>query len=55
MREFKVFGLGEIINLDKSDKKEINDDNNIIKENNNESKKIEDKIKNEIDNPQINS
>ena len=43
------------INLNKSDKKEINDDNNIIKENNNESKKIEDKIKNEIDNPQINS
>ena len=37
------------INLNKSDKKEINDDNN------NESKKIEDKIKNEIDNPQINS
>ena len=43
------------INLNKSDKKEINDDNNIIKDNNNESKKIEDKIKNEIDNPQINS
>ena len=43
------------INLNKSDKKEINDDNNISKENNNESKKIEDKIKNEIDNPQINS
>ena len=43
------------INLNKSNKKEINDDNNIIKENNNESKKIEDKIKNEIDNPQINS
>ena len=43
------------INLNKSDKKEIKDDNNIIKENNNESKKIEDKIKNEIDNPQINS
>ena len=43
------------INLNKSDKKEINDDNNIIKDNNNKSKKIEDKIKNEIDNPQINS
>ena len=43
------------INLNKSDKKEINDDNNIIKDNNIESKKIEDKIKNEIDNPQINS
>ena len=43
------------INLNKSDKKEINDNNNIIKDNNNESKKIEDKIKNEIDNPQINS
>jgi hypothetical protein len=43
------------INLNKSDKKEINDDNNIIKDNNNESKKIEDKIKNEIDNSQINS
>ena len=43
------------INLNKSDKKEINDDNDIIKDNNNESKKIEDKIKNEIDNPQINS
>ena len=43
------------INLNKSDKKEINGDNNIINENNNESKKIEDKIKNEIDNPQINS
>ena len=43
------------INLNKSDKKEINDDNNIIKDNNNESKKIDDKIKNEIDNPQINS
>ena len=28
------------INLNKSDKKEINDDNNIIKDNNNESKKI---------------